>query len=207
MGGGARDGALDVRALTSGTWDDFEAVLGRNGGARGCWCMHWRLSIADWMELKGDGNRQAMRALATEPASGESASAEPAPGVIVYRDDEPAAWCSLGPRTDFPRLERSTLLAPIDDKPVCAIVCVFIHRRHRGAGLLSTVLSAATEFAFAAGHEIVEGYPVDPPPGKRAGADTAMTGMASGFREAGFVEVARPRADRPIMRRYSQALR
>ena len=55
--------ALTVRGLSEATWNDFEDVLGKNGGARGCWCMHWRLSIAEWMAGKGDGNMRAMREL------------------------------------------------------------------------------------------------------------------------------------------------
>ena len=184
---------LDVRPLTPGNWHDLEAVLGANGGARGCWCMHWRLSISEWMENKGDGNREALR---------ELASKEPAPGLIAYRDGEPMGWCLLGPRSAFPRLERSTHLAPIDNEPVCAIVCLFIHRKHRRAGLLTELLDAASGFAASNGYNVVEGYPVDPPAGKKAGSDTVMTGIASVFLSAGFTEVARPKADRPIMRRF-----
>jgi GNAT superfamily N-acetyltransferase len=185
-------GALEVRELRAETWDDFERVLGANGGARGCWCMHWRLSIAEWMAGKGDGNKRAMRRLASH---------ERAPGVLLYKGDEPVAWCALGPRSSFPRMERSPILVSIDDEPVCAITCIYVERRHRGAGLLAAVLDAVCEYAAGLGHSIVEGYPVEPRPGRRAGSDTAMTGIASAFRAAGFTEVARRKADRPIMRR------
>ena len=185
-------GALEVRELRADTWDDFEQLLGSNGGARGCWCMHWRLSFAEWMDGKGDGNRRAMRALAGR---------DEAPGVLVYSGDEPVAWCALGPRSAFPRLERSPLLASIDDEPVCAITCVYVRRQHRGAGLLAGVLDAVCGYAATRGHTIVEGYPVEPRAGRRAGSDTAMTGIASAFLRAGFTEVARPREDRPVVRR------
>ncbi|GAA1548415.1 GNAT family N-acetyltransferase [Actinomadura kijaniata] len=188
--------SLTVRELSEETWSDFETVLGSNGGARGCWCMHWRLSIAEWMEGKGEGNKKAMKRLA---------KGDPAPGVVVYRDDTPVAWCALGPRDAFPRLERSPLLANVDDEPVCAITCIYIHRKHRGEGLLSAVLDAVCEHAAKAGHKVAEGYPIEPREGKRAGSDTAMTGMASAFLKAGFSEVARPRKDRPIMRRTLRA--
>ncbi|MFC4014207.1 GNAT family N-acetyltransferase [Nonomuraea purpurea] len=154
--------------------------------------MHWRLSIAEWMEGKGEGNKQAMRRLAQR---------EPVPGVVVYDNDTPVAWCSLGPRSSFPRLERSPLLANLDDGPVCAITCILVQRKHRGSGLLSPILEAVCAYAASAGYTTAEGYPVEPRAGKRAGADTAMTGIASAFLDAGFSEVARPRGDRPIMRR------
>lgn len=185
-------GTLEVRELRAETWDDFERVLGSNGGARGCWCMHWRLSIAEFMEGKGDGNKRAMRRLA---------SRKQAPGVLLYEGDEPVAWCALGPRSSFPRMERSPILESVDDEPVCAITCVYIERRHRGAGLLAAVLGAVCEYAAGLGYSIAEGYPVEPRSGRRAGSDTAMTGIASAFRAAGFTEVARRKADRPIMRR------
>jgi GNAT superfamily N-acetyltransferase len=184
--------ALRVNELSKETWSDFETVLGTNGGARGCWCMHWRLSISEFMEGRGEGNKRAMRRLTRR---------KQAPGVVVYQDDAPVAWCSLGPRASFPRLERSPLLADIDDEPVCAITCIFVHRKHRNAGLLPAILEAVCDYAATAGYPTAEGYPIEPRKGKRAGSDTAMTGIASAFLDAGFSEVARPRSDRPIMRR------
>jgi len=189
---GRGKGELDVRELRADTWDDFERVLGRNGGARGCWCMHWRLSMAEFMEGKGEGNRRAMKRLS---------SREQAPGVLVYEGDGPVAWCALGPRAAFPRLERSSVVASVDDEPVCAVTCIFVHRQHRGAGLLAAILDAVCDYAATRDYKIVEGYPVEPREGRRAGADTAMTGIASAFLAAGFTEVARRKSDRPVMRR------
>jgi hypothetical protein len=189
---GTKVAGLRVRELSKETWKDFEAVLGSNGGASGCWCMHWRLSIGEFMQAKGAGNKKAMRKLTQR---------ERPPGVLVYRDDAPVAWCSLGPRSAFPRLERSPMCASIDDAPVCAITCIFVHRSHRGSGLLSPILEAVCEYAASAGYPAAEGYPVEPRGDKRAGPDTAMTGIASAFQDAGFTEVARPRRDRPTMRR------
>ena len=188
--------ALTVRELSTANWDDFEAVFGANGGSRGCWCMHWRLSIDEFMAAKGDGNKRAMKKLAARKS---------VPGVVVYRGTMPVAWCSLGRRASFPRLERSPLLASIDDKPVCAITCILVQKKHRASGLLPAILDAVCEYAAENGYPIAEGYPIEPRDGRRAGSDTAMTGIASAFLDAGFREVARPRGDRPIMRRSLRA--
>ncbi|MFD7659393.1 GNAT family N-acetyltransferase [Actinosynnema sp. NPDC059797] len=188
--------SLAVKELSKDTWEDFEAVMGTNGGARGCWCMHWRLSTSEWMEGKGDGNKAAMKRLTRR---------DPAPGVVVYRDGEPVAWCSLGPRGAFPRLERSPLLSEVDDQPVCSIACIYVRKEHRGGGLLSDIIDAVCGHAATQGYKIAEGYPIEPAKGKRAGADTAMTGIVSAFIDAGFSEVARPRDDRPIVRRELRA--
>jgi|SRR5690625_758770 len=183
---------LTVRPLTPKTWDDFEAVMGPNGGARGCWCMHWRVSIQEWMEGKGDGNKAAMCKLAEPPTP---------PGVVGYLDDEPIAWCGFGDRSDFPRLQRSAIAKPVDDDPVIALTCLLIKKGHRDAGLSAGLITAVRDHLDqTAATRILEAYPVDPAEGRRAGPDTAMTGIASAFRDAGFTEVARPRHDRPVMR-------
>lgn len=184
--------SLTVEPLSSQTWSDVETVMGANGGARGCWCMHWRLSIDQWMQGKGEGNRATMRGLAERSE---------APGVVGYRDDEPVAWCGFGAREDYPRLQRSPMLKPIDDEPVISLTCLLIRKDYRGQRLLPDLIAAVCDH-LAATVEIrtVEAYPVEPPPGRKAGPDTAMTGIASAFRAVGFTEVARPRSDRPVMR-------
>ena len=183
---------LKVRPLASDTWDDFEAVMGPNGGARGCWCMHWRLSMNEFMAGKGDGNKAAMRKLAKRRTP---------PGVVAYLDDEPVAWCGFGDRSDFPRMERSALLKPVDDEPVVSLTCLLVRKGHREKGLSARLISAVCDYlADTADTRTVEAYPVEPAEGRKAGPDNAMTGIASAFRAAGFTEVARPRKDRPVLR-------
>jgi hypothetical protein len=183
---------LTVRPLTLDTWADFTTVMGSNGGARGCWCMHWRLSMEEWMEGKGDGNKAAMRDLAQR---------EDPPGVVAYANDEPIAWCGFGDRSEFPRMQRSALVKPVDDEPVISLTCLLVKKGHRGEGLCSALIVAVCEYlAETAGTRTVEAYPVEPAPGRKAGPDNAMTGIASAFVAAGFTEIARPRSDRPVMR-------
>lgn len=57
----------------------------------------------------------------------------------------------------------------------------------------------AVRYAQARGVRVVEGYPVEPRRGSMPDA-FAWTGTASAFRRAGFVEVLRRSATRPIMR-------
>lgn len=183
---------LAIRSLTPQVWADFETVMGANGGARGCWCMHWRISMDEWMDGKGEGNRAAM---------GRLAESRTPPGALAYLDDEPVAWCGFGDRSDFPRLQRSSIAKPVDDEPVIALTCLLIRKGHRRAGLLTDVITGLCQhLEQTARTRTIEAYPVDPPPGRKAGPDTAMTGIASAFRDAGFTEVARRRHDRPVMR-------
>ena len=62
------------------------------------------------------------------------------------------------------------------------------------------LLQAAVAYAAANGAQIVEGYPVDPGAKRIDGGSSGFMGLASAYRRAGFVEVARPNERRAIMR-------
>lgn len=178
--------------LTAQRWADFEKVVGPNGGARDCWCMHWRLSFAEWEQGRNGGNERALR---------ERTGQDPPPGLICYVDGDPIGWVAIGDRSEYPRLQRSPVTKPLDDTPVWVITCLYVRRSHRGRGLQASMIEAACSFAAGQGLTVVEGFPVEPGPGRTAGADNAMTGIASSFSAAGFTEVARRKKDRPAMRR------
>ena len=137
------------------------------------------------------GNRAAMKKLV---ASGK------VPGLLGYLDGKPVGWISVAPREEFGRIERSPVAKPVDEEPgVWSIVCWYIDRRHRGQGVGSALLTAAVEHATRKGARIIEGYPVEPSTTAMPAA-FAWTGIASAFRNAGFTEVLRRSATRPIMR-------
>jgi N-acetylglutamate synthase-like GNAT family acetyltransferase len=61
------------------------------------------------------------------------------------------------------------------------------------------LLRAAVTFAHSRGARIVEGYPQEVEGGQLPGA-FVWTGLASAYRKAGFQEVLRRSAKKPIMR-------
>jgi GNAT superfamily N-acetyltransferase len=105
----------------------------------------------------------------------------------------------VAPRKAYPALERSRVLKPVDDQPVWSVTCFYIPRALRRSGLTTILLRAAVEYAGKRGARIVEGYPIDPQSGNMPDA-FAWTGLVSAFRKAGFKEVARRSAGRPVMR-------
>ena len=181
---------LKFHPLTSGRWTDFEKLFGKHGAYGGCWCMWWRLKRSEFERQKGDGNRKAMKAIVD---SGE------VPGILAYTGDQPIAWCSVAPREAYPALERSRILKRVDDEPVWSIVCFFVAKPFRGKGVNRELLRAAIEYVRKQGGNIVEAYPVEPKK-DRIPDVFAYTGLASTFRNAGFVEVLRRSETRPIMR-------
>ena len=167
---------FSIHPVTAERWDDFVALMGERGGYGGCWCMLWRLQKPDFDRAQGDGNRQSMKALFE---SGDE------PGLLAYADDRPVGWCSLAPRSAFPRLERSRVLKPVDDRAVWSVSCFLIDRGHRGQGLSVALLRAACDFVRRRGGNIVEGYPIEPNKTPYP-AVYAWTGLAAAFRAAGF---------------------
>ena len=121
------------------------------------------------------------------------------PGLIGYENGVPIAWVSLGPREDYPKLRRSPVMKPVDDRPVWSIVCFFVDRRSRGRGLSERMLRAAVDYARSCGANLVEAYPVDTD--ARGDPDSMFFGAKSMCDRAGFREVARRRRTRPVMRK------
>jgi GNAT superfamily N-acetyltransferase len=182
--------ALEFRPLTPQRWPDLEALFGARGACGGCWCMTWRLKRSEFDRGKGEGNRKAFQAIVRSGVE---------PGVLAYAGNEPVGWCAVAPREVYPALERSRVLAPVDERLVWSISCLLVTRRMRRSGVSVLLIRAAVAHATAHGAKIVEAYPVEPYSTEMPAA-FAWTGIASAFREAGFKEVLRRSRTRPIMR-------
>lgn len=185
---------LTTHPLTSDRWLDLEAVFLAKGCsmARGCWCMYYRESgkveAPAGMSVSED-RRRRLRALAAE---------DPPAGLIGYRDGEPVGWVALAPRSAYPRLRRSPVAKAVDDIPVWSIVCFVVPSAHRHQGVATALLRGAIAFARSRGAPALEAYPIDK---VVPGADAWLwNGAMSMYRKAGFVEVARRRPERPVVR-------
>lgn len=181
---------LVFHPLTLDSWKDLEVLFGKRGACGGCWCMWWRLTKSEFERRKGSRNKSALKKIVK---SGDS------PGILAYSDGKPVAWCSIGPREVFPRLENSRVLQTIDDKPVWSVVCFFVEKSFRDKGASAAMLRAAVDYAKKRGAKIVEGYPIDSR-GKRWPGAFVYTALPSTFLKAGFKEVHRTSPTRPIMR-------
>lgn len=187
----AKDSAITFRPATPSRWADVEKLFGERGACGGCWCMFWRFdSRKEFDANKGAGNKRAFQNVVTSGAK---------PGVLAYRGKEPIGWCAVAPRSEYVALERSRVLKPVDDQPVWSISCLFVRRQDRRQGVSTLLLRAAVEFAASKGATVVEGYPVEPSMEKMPDA-FIWNGVPTAFVAAGFTEVARRSASRPIMR-------
>lgn len=188
--GGVLDDGLEYHPLTPERWRDLETLFGKSGAWGGCWCMWWRLSAAEFGEQHGAQNRITMRDIVQEGR---------VPGILLYKEAQPVGWCSIAPRDEFPRLNRSPLLRPVDEEPVLSIVCFYVARAFRHQGIGGKLLEAALAYGEELGASVLEGYPLDTDR-KDYPAPSAWTGFLPAFEKAGFQEVLRRKVTRPIVR-------
>ncbi|ADB33157.1 GCN5-related N-acetyltransferase [Kribbella flavida DSM 17836] len=183
---------LVVEPVNATRWEDLADLFGPNGTYRGCWCQTWRLTSKEFTANGNAGNRAALESLVK---SGQQV------GLIGYADGKPATWCSVAPRPTFPKVIRSTTIAPPDpeDDSVWSIVCFFVRAGFRRKGLLDPMLAAAVEAARKGGARAIEGYPVDTEGGSKPGA--LYTGTIELYVRNGFTEVVRPSSGRRVVMR------
>lgn len=188
-------GGIDARPLTPQRWNDLVALFNGRGGSqvRGCWCMFYRRcgrARAPPGLTAAQNNQREMRALVDGGT---------VPGLIGYRDGKPIAWLSLGPREQYAKLAKSPVMKAVDDKPVWSVVCFYTAGDARGERVAETMLAHAADYARHHGARLLEAYPVDKPARDRD--DSMWFGAKRMYDRAGFVEVARRKPARPVMRK------
>jgi GNAT superfamily N-acetyltransferase len=190
---------LQVKPLTPDRWDDLVELFGRPGAsiARGCFCMCYRRSGKHELPpglTHSKDNERALKALVDRGV---------VPGLLGYEKTRVVGWVSLGPREEYAKLARSPVMKPVDSTPAWSIVCFFVDAGARHRGVAEALLQGATAWARKQGATLLEAYPCDKPKG---GVDNFMWfGAKPMFDRAGFVEVARRRPTRPVMRRSLRA--
>ena len=191
---------LEIHPLTPERLPDLAALFGQGGDPKWCWCAYFRVRGMTWSNATPAGNRAVL-----EKAARAGARRRHAPGLVAYRDGEAVGWVGLSPREEYERLEHSTVLAPVDARPVWSIVCFVVGRTARGQGVAAALLSAAVDYARDHGATMLEAYPVDTGGGRVPSANV-YHGTLSMFERAGFRVVERRQFNRsspvrPIVRR------
>jgi GNAT superfamily N-acetyltransferase len=176
---------VEVMPLTPDRWDDFVALMGRNGPSNWCWCMAYRLPHSEFTAGYGAGNCAAMKSIVDGGA---------VPGLLAYVDDAPAGWCSVARR---PQYSGSRAIVSAADESDWLIACFFVPSKYRRRGVSSALLRGAVSYVRAQGGHSIVGVPATPRGGRKV---KDHRGSASTFEREGFREVSRPSAGSAVMR-------
>ena len=185
----ARASRLTFHEVTADRWADFERLFEAKGSPKYCWCMAWR---ATPQEAKRSDSQHRKAAMASRIRENTPV------GILGYRGVEPIAWCSVAPRATYRRLVSNG--GP--DEGIWSIVCFFVLKQHRGAGLTKRMLGEAIKHARARGARIVEAYPVD-----EESPSYRFMGFVPMFQAAGFEVIGREGSRRHVMQRRVRASR
>ncbi len=177
---------LEFRPVTPERVSDLLRFSEQHGKFRYCSCMRWRMTSTEFSRSTKESRAAALEGLVRQGTP---------VGVLAYLDGEPVGWCSVAPRESYRALERRRDLPRLDDATVWSVVCFFVDRHVRRAGVTLGLLRAAVEYARSQGAEVIEGYPVEPGPRLYT-----YMGSPSTFRAAGFRDVTVPGQARQIMR-------
>lgn len=178
------------------TADDVEAIFGA-GGARRCRCQELKVPGWIWRDTTQE-EREA--ALLEQTACGTDG---PTSGLIGYVDGEAAGWVAVEPRENYPRIwsrRQPWMRMDPELEGVWSVTCFVVARGHRRSGLTYELAAATVEYGQRVGARVLEGYPMDPPPGKTVIWDEASVGLLHVFVEAGYAVVASPTLRRRVVR-------
>jgi len=176
--------------------EDVAAVF-EAGGARKCRCQG--LKVAGWI-WRDTTQEQRDAALVTQTGCGTSG---PTSGLIGYVDGEPAGWVAVEPRENYPRLwsrKQPWMRMDPDLEGVWSVTCFVVRKGWRRTGLMYELAGATVAYGEQVGARVLEGYPIEPPPGKTVIWDEASVGLLQVFLDAGYAVVAAPTLRRRVVR-------
>jgi len=141
-----------IRALTPETFNDFAALVERNGGMfAGCWCTWFH---PDCAEKEQRSTRRALKQRLVADGIAHAA--------LVYDGDRAVAWAQYGTPEELPNIHhRKEYLASAQRLPDYRVTCILVERGLRGQGLAAMALRGAVELIALDGGGLVEGYPHD----------------------------------------------
>jgi GNAT superfamily N-acetyltransferase len=194
--------AITIVPANKASWDDVDRVL-RKAKCHGhqCYCQRFKMGESGWRTTPDEGRAFRLR----EQTGCDDPEAEATTGLIAYVDGEPAGWCSVEPRTEFPYLPDARVAwkkrgEDKQDDGVWAVVCFVTRTEFRRHGVSRALAAAAVEFARERGARAVEGYPMITEPGTEITWGELHVGSRSVFEAAGFQEVTRATLRRVVMR-------
>ncbi|MCH8907763.1 MAG: GNAT family N-acetyltransferase [Candidatus Heimdallarchaeota archaeon] len=175
-----------VTAANRKNWDDLLELFGRSGAYWGCWCMYWRFSSKEFNQTKSDNHKISLQVLVDQQ--------DYVPGMLAYKDQRPVGWIGFGPRSKLERLNRSRVISKFDEQEVLSVICFFIHKKHRNAGVATSLLNRTIDYAKRNNFPAIEAYPINLEAEVDIDPTHAFMGITSLFSKFGFEEVSKTKS-------------
>ncbi|TFG16900.1 MAG: N-acetyltransferase [Promethearchaeota archaeon] len=177
---------ISIHTVTEHDFPLIERLFVQNGACEGCWCMYWRVDTnKQYKEGCGNKNKNSLKKLV---------KAGQVRALIAMDGDEPAGWCTFGPRESFRRLKEYRTLKRESHFGLWSIVCFFTNSKFRRKGISNALLEKAVEACFAQGATEIEGYPTE----MKEKYTYTYTGITTQFERLGFKHMVREGEMRPI---------
>lgn len=185
------------RPANEATDEDVEAVFAA-GGARKCRCQGLKVPGWIWSDTT-QSERDAAQVEQTACGTGG-----PTSGLVGYVDGVAAGWVAVEPRENYPRIwsrKQPWMRRDPELEGVWSVTCFVVAKGHRRTGLMYELAEATVEYGQRVGAAVLEGYPMEPAPGKQVIWDEASVGLLQVFLAAGYEVVSSPTQRRRVVRR------
>lgn len=193
--------ALSIVPANQASCEDLETIFGSRGYPARCRCQKFRTTGDEWWHDPIPVEERAFR-LRQQTDCGYPES-DTTSGLVAYLDGEPVGWCAVDRRSEHLRLGQTPWKGRSEDKDddtVWAVTCFVVRVGFRGRGITYHLATAAVDFARERGARALEGYPMEPDPGKVVTWGEIHVGHRRVFEAAGFAEVNHPSKRRCVMR-------
>jgi GNAT superfamily N-acetyltransferase len=193
--------AITVVPANEVSCEDLQAVFGTRGYPAHCQCQRFKIGHYQWSRIFPDARVFRLR---VQTNCGDP-QASTTSGLLAYLDGEPVGWCAVEPRSEYPRLRKTSIPwkgrdQDQADDSVWAVTCFVTRAGFRRRGITYPLARAAVDFARERGARALEGYPMITQPGVEITWGELHVGSRSVFAAAGFTEVSHPTLRRVVMR-------
>jgi hypothetical protein len=185
------------RPANQATREDVDVVFD-TGSARKCRCQGYQVPGWIWRDTTQDQRDAA------QVAQTGCGTAGPTSGLIGYVYGEAAGWVAVEPRENYPRLwtrRQPWMRMDPDLEGVWSVTCFVVRNGWRKEGLMYELAHATVEYGEQVGARLLEGYPMEPAPGRTVIWDEASVGLLQVFLEAGYDVYAEPTPRWRVVRR------
>lgn len=175
--------SLRIEQFSDQNIPDYENLtkLGDNGKL--CYCSFWHAkwsSMAEYDQTKAQ-QPEKLRACVIDRMRSQFHV-----GVIVYLEDKPCAWVSVGPLTDFYWAWRRVAQVGEIASTTAGIMCFTIAPEFRGQKMQAKILDELKIYGASKGWTSIEAYPFSNEAIQKHGSALKWPGLTSGYERAGF---------------------